>query len=141
MSILVPPIHAATINGKPVRFFVSPLKDGRPDFPWHCVGDLMSALMMDQPTREHFFRSLRDGPTAVVVSIPTDSGIVQVCPHFMAQGLVDAMVAVGVAPKKSRKEYDNAIFEAGEAHMEIDCRVGGFEHTIAAFKRWEGEAS
>ena len=70
-------------------------------------------------------------------SIATPDGIVVAAPHYMAQGMVEAMVEVGVAPKNSRRQYDDALFDASEALEKIDARVGSFEHTIAAFHRWK----
>jgi hypothetical protein len=30
---MIEPLHVATVGGHPLRFFRSPLNDGRPDFP------------------------------------------------------------------------------------------------------------
>ena len=37
---MITPLHIATVGGHPLRFFKTPLDDGRPDFSWHCVDDL-----------------------------------------------------------------------------------------------------
>ena len=133
---LTSPLHVAEINGQMVRFFRTPLNDGLPDFPWHSTNDLMAALNMDRKMRREFLQTLREGPGAVVKSIATKDGVVQVCPHFMAQGLADAMVHVGNAPTVSRDQYDAAVFAAAQELEKVDNRAGSFEYTIAAFQRW-----
>jgi hypothetical protein len=37
------PLHIATIGGHPLRFFRTPINDGKPDMPWHAVGDRAAA--------------------------------------------------------------------------------------------------
>jgi hypothetical protein len=43
------PIYTGQVNGYPVRFFKTPLEDGRPDFVWHSVGDLENAIGLSPP--------------------------------------------------------------------------------------------
>lgn len=135
------PLHVAEINGKKVRFFRTPLKDGKPDFPWHAVNDLASAMGLNSRERKGFLRMLRSGPGAVVVSIATEGGIAQISPHFMAQGLVEAMVETGHAAKVAEDQYHKAVFDAGKALELVDGRCGSFEYTLAAFRRWDDESA
>jgi hypothetical protein len=37
---MIKPLHIGQVGGQPLRFFKTPLDDGRPDLPWHCVDDL-----------------------------------------------------------------------------------------------------
>lgn len=129
------PIHTGIIAGKPVRFFRTPLNDGRPDFPWHAVDDLMAACNLDRQRRRHFLRMMQKDHPGTMRTIATPNGIVTVAPHFQAQGLVDAMIHVGCASSTARRDYDTAIFEAGEK----DQPEASFEYTIAAFHRWSDE--
>ena len=53
------PIYEATVSGKPLRFFASPLLDGKPDFPWHSVDDLQRCIGMSREERNFFYGSER----------------------------------------------------------------------------------
>lgn len=126
-------IYTGKVNGKPVRFFATPLSDGRPDFPWHSTDDLMSACNLDGAARKHFLRMAQRDHADTVRTIATPDGLVTVAPHYQAQGLVDAMVEVKRVKKGARNDYDTAIIKAGEAM----CPLGmSFEYMIAAFHRW-----
>jgi hypothetical protein len=37
---MIEPVHIAMVGGKPLRFFASPLNDGRPDLPWVVIDDV-----------------------------------------------------------------------------------------------------
>ena len=41
----ITPLHIATVGGHPLRFFKTPLNDGRPDLVWHAVDDLQHCLV------------------------------------------------------------------------------------------------
>lgn len=127
------PIHIAMIAGHPVRFFRSPINDGRQDFPWHAVDDLMAACRLGRSERRHFMRMMQRDHKEMVRTVATADGIVTVAPHPHAQGLVDAMVEVGRVTSSARNDYDKAIFEASEK-----AKPGGLSinDAIAAFHRW-----
>jgi hypothetical protein len=38
--MIIKPLHIGTVAGRTLRFFRTPLNDGRPDFPWHSFDDL-----------------------------------------------------------------------------------------------------
>jgi len=103
-------LHVATVGGHPLRFFRTPLNDGRPDMPWHCVDDLHKCLGLNRDLRRVFLRKLKGAkwPSAAAAA----DGIITIAPHFVAQGTIDAMTDVGVAPKSVRAEYDHAGAEA-----------------------------
>ena len=139
----VTPVHTGTVNGLPIRFFETPLDDGRPDYPWHSVDDLMTALQMGDVIREYFLRHLRTVSNATVKSIATNSGIIQVSPHYMAQGTIDAMLQIRFAQPQSRREYDIAGAKALSAlteHLSFPDEVVPFCRD--AMNRWSdnGEA-
>ncbi|MDW7555372.1 MULTISPECIES: hypothetical protein [Azospirillum] len=127
------PIHTGNINGKPVRFFATPLNDGLPDFPWHSTNDLMSACNLDGTARQHFMRMAQRDHVGTMQTIATPDGVVTVAPHYHAQGFVDAMVHVKRVKKRARADYDMAIMEAGKALFPMGM---SFEYMIAAFHRW-----
>jgi hypothetical protein len=108
---VIEPLHVAVIGGHPVRFFRTPLNDGRPDMPWHCVEDLHRCLGLNRDQRRIFLRELKNSkwPTK---TIPAADGILTIAPHFIAQGVVDSMTDAGMAPKSVRDEYDQAGAEA-----------------------------
>lgn len=133
----VKPIYTATINGHPVQMFASPMKDGRPDFPWHSVGELAAALCIPVEDRDDFLRHIRT-KCAQATAIATAPGITLIAPHFAAQGVIDAMVVCNVAPASSRDEYGIAVVAASKVLERFDGRAGTLEYVLAARKRWEG---
>ena len=130
------PIHTATINGHAVRFFWPPINDGRPDFPWHAVNDLMTAIGLPPGMIEHFLRGAKQDHAEMHRTIATPDGLVTVAPHPVAQGFLGAMVHVGRAPKTVELEYTKAITEAGEC-LPYSQTIDG---VIAAYHRWNSAA-
>ena len=102
---MIEPIHVATINGQPVRFFRTPNDDGKPDLPWHRVDDLHHCLGLDRVMRRYFLNMLRK--RAGIQTVATTDGIVTVAPHYMAQGTLDAMVAQRMVLPSVRTAYDH----------------------------------
>jgi hypothetical protein len=88
---MIKPLHVATVGGRPLRFFRTPLDDGRPDLVWHAVDDLYQCLGLSKRHRKIFLRQFRKAMRTVA----TAEGVITIAPHFMAQGAIDAMVEVG----------------------------------------------
>jgi hypothetical protein len=112
---MIEPLHVAAVGQHSLRFFASPLNDGRPDLPWHAVDDLHQCLRLDRRQRRIFLAKLRKWKQPHTVA--TATGIVTLAPHFMAQGTVDAWVEDGYVPASVRDEYDHASSEALEKLM------------------------
>jgi hypothetical protein len=55
---MIEPLHIATVGGPPLRFFRSPLNDGRPDLPWPTVDDLHECLRLHRKMRRAFLATL-----------------------------------------------------------------------------------
>ena len=53
------PIHVAFLAGQPLHFFRTPIDDGRPDLPWHCVDDLNRVLGLDRAQRRFLLNRVR----------------------------------------------------------------------------------
>jgi hypothetical protein len=111
---MIEPLHIATVGGHRLRFFRTPLNDGRPDFPWHCVDDLQRCLGLNRQGRKVFLHMLRSNKEwgAIVRTVAATDGVVTVAPNFMAQGTVDAMIEEGMTPASIRREFDHASVEA-----------------------------
>ena len=101
---MIEPIHIATIGGQTLRFFRTPNDDGRPDFPWHCVNDLHRCLGFDQTARKFFLRKQRKWGGLQTVATP--QGSVVIAPNYMAQGGINAMIAMGQVSASFRAQYD-----------------------------------
>jgi hypothetical protein len=100
-------LYIATIGGHQFRFFRPP--DNVPDFPWHAVDDLHRCLGLSRDGRRLFLRKLRSAEWSTTLrTIATADGVVIVAPHYMAQGIIRAMVSEGDAPSNIRDEYDDA---------------------------------
>jgi hypothetical protein len=110
MNSIIKPLHIATIGGHPLRFFCTPNSDGRPDLPWHAVDDLHRCLGLNRDARRFFLHKLREW--GGVKTVATADGVLTIAPHFMAQGVIDAMIDNGQAPASIRREYDHAGTEA-----------------------------
>jgi hypothetical protein len=73
----IEPLHIATVGGLPLRFFKTPLNDGRPDLAWHAVDDLHRCLGLNREGRKIFLRKLRSKVWgAIVRSITTADGVI-----------------------------------------------------------------
>jgi hypothetical protein len=138
---MIEPLHVATVNGRPLRFFRSPLSDGLPDLPWHAVDDLHCCLGLDRHTRRVFLAKLRSAWGEPLETVATAGGIVTIAPHFIAQGVIDATVEQGMAPAGVRHEYDRA---GAEAMDKLARPAFGSDAWLAwmkaAVNRWEQHA-
>jgi hypothetical protein len=103
---MIEPLHTGIVGGQPLRFFRTPLNDGRADLPWHAVDDLHRCLGLNRDARKYFLHKLRAWKEPRTVTIT--EGIITVAPHFMAQGTIDAIVENGMVPTSVRAEYDQA---------------------------------
>jgi hypothetical protein len=91
------PIHIAAINGMALRFFRSPVKD--PDMPWFAIEDMLrcfglahvGGIIMSNLKNSEWSGDVRPAVTA--------DGLVEIAPHYMAQGFWalrrGTMVAIG----------------------------------------------
>lgn len=97
MSAAVHVLHAADINGFPVRFFRSLLEG--PDCPFVSLLDLLSAAKFPPGSRKLFLKNLpRDFPEEVATLAVEDGGsveIVRACSHGMANGVFDIAKRIG----------------------------------------------
>jgi hypothetical protein len=90
MTSLVTPIHIGTVNGSSVRFFKSPFD--RPEMPWHAFYDLTAAVRYDMQLARSFAESVQSDWPNTLQTVATNSGIVLIGPHYMAQGTVGAAI-------------------------------------------------
>ena len=102
------PLHVATVNGKPLRFFRSP--HDRPDLPWHVPADLATCF------------ALEDGPAGAILcdmatnsrwkddvrTVGTVEGLMMIASHSVAQGFLGAMEEVGQIPNGAFETYARA---------------------------------
>jgi hypothetical protein len=134
-------LHVGIVGGRPLRFFRSPLSkiDGRPDMPWHAVEDLHRCLGLNREQRKIFLRKLRKWREPQTV--PTADGLTTIAPHFMAQGVVDAMVEVGQVSAAIRDDYDHAGAKATEKLIAATPLEYGSDEWFgcmkAAMNRWD----
>lgn len=135
MRPLTPILHAATIAGKTVRF-VAPPNPG-PDFPWHVADDLFVALRFPRPVRREFQQRLQGKFSGEVRTVATATGIVTICPHYMAQGSIGAGEEIGCAPYEANGDYARAGAAALTA-LTTGLGLNGIEsvaYVCEAFKR------
>jgi hypothetical protein len=110
-------------------FFSPP--DGGPDLPWHCMDDLECCLGIPRAIRRVMRSKYRERgwPKATVA---TKDGILNIAPHFVAQGWIDGMTTVGDVPATIRNEYD----QAGAAALEQLTALLPFSFGEDAWFQW-----
>ena len=134
---IIEPIHVATINGKPLRFFRSPNNDGRPDFPWHSVDDLMLCVGLPRDKRRYLKNAHFKAGARVVA---TADDIVTIAPHVQAQGFLDAMVETGRTTPAVKDDYTWACKEALDKLIpEFTSGDELIKWTAAAFHRHDDD--
>jgi len=135
MRPLTPILHTATVAERPVRFVAPPLTG--PDFPWHVAEDLYLALRFPRAVRREFQQRLQDKFSSEVRTVATATGIVTICPHYMAQGCIGAGEEIGCAPYEAAGDYARAGAAALSA-LTNGLGLSGLEsvaYACEAFKR------
>jgi hypothetical protein len=139
---MIEPLHIATIGKHQLRFFRTPINDGRPDLPWIAVEDLHCCLGLNRAARKHFLHRLREWKEPKPRTVATAGGIITIVPHFMAQGMVDGMVDGDMAPERIRAQYDDASSQALRKLIPGPSQAGAdptawLLRIKAAMNRWE----
>ena len=136
--MIAAPLHTGTVRGAPVRFFRSPIEDGRPDMPWVAWDDLTASFPLPAGLRDDFRRGLRAEWGDASRTVATSAGPAVVVPHFAAQGFIHAMAeCFGM---DAEGDYATAGAEALErltAHLTFPDGVLAF--SAAALRRWDAE--
>src|SRR5262245_14045752 len=111
---MITPLHIATVGGHQLRFFKTPLNDGRPDMPWVAVDDLGRCLCLSRADRRIHLAVFYRLKKEIVRTIATPDGPVTIAPHALAKPALEALIDTGRAraPASARDEYTNAIAEA-----------------------------
>lgn len=106
MSI-VAPIHTEAVGLANLRFFAPP--DGGRDFPWVALDDLYACINMPRDLRRQFKSKMRTGPWRdSIQTVATADGIANIVPHFVAQGMIDAMQHSGLGLSDFYAQYAKA---------------------------------
>ncbi|MBB4199197.1 hypothetical protein CCR94_01995 [Rhodoblastus sphagnicola] len=82
---MIDPIHTATINGCPVRFFASAIPQ---DLPWVAWPDVLAAVGYGWIKRTSVTRKLRAAHAGEIVESPTAKGRAVIVPNFMAEAIL-----------------------------------------------------
>jgi hypothetical protein len=110
--MIVAPIHTGTVDGRPIRFFPSPVDDGKGEFAWVSFVDLLVACDIPMKVREAYFDAVWDVPGGEVVKVPTPTGTVVIVSHSVAQGILGAATYAGHCLGSLRHLYDKAAVAA-----------------------------
>jgi len=128
------PLHVGQINDFPVRFFRSPINDGRPDFPWTCLADLVGAFGLSEKLRNLSKEKVRN-ISSEAMAIATNDGIETIIPHPDAQGFVLSMIRLlGINAEQDYKFAGAAAFGKLVSEMS-DKEVMAYSQ--AALDRWK----
>ncbi|MCJ2098973.1 hypothetical protein [Methylobacterium sp. E-046] len=109
------PIHTATINGLPVRFFRGPA-DG-PDMPWHAHEELLATLALPRDLRRALKAALLKHWKEACHTVEVQGEPVLIAPHFVAQGLIGMARELGKAITTTPDLVDRDYARAGVAAM------------------------
>lgn len=105
--MMLSPLYNAEINGHRLRFFKNP--DGTRDMPWHAFYDLLMLTNYSNREAKQMLAATRGGPfKAKVQTIATSEGPVVIGPHWMAQGMIGAMLDVGQITPEIEAAYVKA---------------------------------
>jgi hypothetical protein len=132
MSKLVAPLHTAAVGLGNLRFFRS--QEEGPRQPWHSVEDLYRCMSMDRGLRRHFLAKLKADWKADIREVQTDTGQTTIAPHFMAQGVIDSMIAVGHAPASMDIAYARACAGAMDVLTLGMSPAEAMTYSVAAYR-------
>lgn len=134
-------IHIGQFNGKPIRFFTSPIAG--PQLVWHAQDDLYQCLGFDADTRATFMRlTARDWADETRV-VATDAGPVRIAPHFMAQGIIAAAPTIVKIDRTEDELLNEYATVAGTAMQVVTADMtseDSFNFLILAVKNQGGAA-
>jgi hypothetical protein len=139
---VIEPLHVAMVGSHSLRFFRTPLNDGRPDLPWVAIDDLGRCLGLSRTDRRVHLRAVHAGSKAIIRTIATSDGPASIIPVSMANAAAAALVEdLGRGSPQARAEYQRA---AGHALMKLAPQPFASAEelmawTNAATTRWGGD--
>jgi len=121
--------------------FASPLYEQhrQADLPWHSADDLRRILRIDGELRDVLQRRMK-ADWDEVRTVATENGITTIAPHFMAEGLIEAMEEMpDVLPEPdrvlARGRYRNAVTSAMKLMVAHLCPLERLHFALAASDR------
>jgi hypothetical protein len=109
---MIEPLHVATVGDHPLRFFRTPLNDGRPDLPWVAIDDLGRCIGLSRRNRKIHLRVFHSLSKDIIRTVATPDGRISIAPHALARAAVEALIDMGRAPTSARDDYVSASAEA-----------------------------
>jgi hypothetical protein len=82
----VEPLHVTVIGGHPLRFFRTPINDGRPDMTWCVIDDVGRCIGLSRTDRRTHLRAAVRAFEGIARSIATPDGPVTIVPHTLTPG-------------------------------------------------------
>jgi hypothetical protein len=137
---MMPPLHIGPVNGVRVRFFQSPINDGRADLPWLAWDDLLAAFPLPEAMRTGFRQQLRSDWPDAARTVATAEGLAVLVPHFAGQGFVAGMAeCLGI---DADTDYHLAMSAAMSAQTQnLPWPDGVLAYAKAALARWADEGA
>ena len=132
--MIVRPIAIGSINGSPVRFFLSPAEDDRPDFPWVAFDDLLIAFDTPPDLCEIYRQDLGKIGGRETCVIPTMTGAIVAVPHYTGNVFVCAMD--NVYGLNTEAAYIAAALNAFNVILGQMPGTAQVEYAEAAARRW-----
>ena len=132
---MITPLHIATVGGRTLRFFRTPLDDERPDMPGVAIDDLGRCLGLSRARRRIHLTLICRVWKEAVRTVATPDGRVSIIPHMVARSAVEMLIEdKRLAPASARDEYVRA---SADAMMKLPR--GPF-HSAEALRAWVNAA-
>lgn len=130
MTQLTEPIHTATINGRPLRFFRAPGNDLH--LPWHSVDDLYEAMGLPGEERRRLLERTGTFSGGSITRVETVGGQVVIASHSVAQDAIGAAMKASGIPNDFQRQYGRAATVATSMLCGKLSRIESLQLTIMA---------
>jgi hypothetical protein len=133
-------LHVAMVGQQPVRFYRSPLNDGRPDMPWCSISDILFATGYDKTARARLAVTIsRDYRERIrSVADPVKARLVIGC-YVLAMDVLSAAMRRGFAHGSLIADLRDGCMEAAQKMLADRDPGEAALYLIDAAKRWKPE--
>jgi hypothetical protein len=105
---VIEPLHVGTVGGKPLRFFRTPLNDGRPDMPWAAIDDVGRCIGLSRTDRRIHLRAAVRAFEGIARSVATPDGPTTIVPHTLILAAIEGLIDIGRVSASARDNYAHA---------------------------------
>jgi hypothetical protein len=129
-------LHTAAVGAVPVRFFRSPLNDGKPDLPWCAMTDILFATCYDKATRAQLAMTISRDHRERIRSIEHEKARLVIGAYSLASDILGAAVRRRVAHRSLLLDLQEASMEAAGNMLAGRDPADAAAYLIASGRRW-----